>query len=341
MRIYKIMNRKVRVTVFTLLFLILIFISLYFLPKPVPQPVTSIIPVTKPTIVKKYELKTHKLYVRGIRESNPKLCFNLGQTTKILIIATSAPENTETRMAVRNTWFQFRSKYQGITAAFLVGLTTNQTTQAKLERENDIYGDIIQGKFIDSYDNLTLKSISVLEWAKHNCPYADFTLKADDDGFINIPNLMEAIGKLNKQDRKIYGTVAKDWIPIRNESSKYYLTHSQYSNGKLPFFTLGLAYLIPTQFAHDIFTVSVGTDRPYLKLEDVYITGISADKLKIPRSNIPYFVNKKYPDDFTYSLCELRRGVSFHLKQNHTKQYEFWGMLFKDEYYSTSKSCKK
>lgn len=41
--------------------------------------------------------------------------------------------------------------------------------QLRIVNESEVYGDIIQENFIDSYNNLTLKTIMMLKWVTNNC----------------------------------------------------------------------------------------------------------------------------------------------------------------------------
>lgn len=52
---------------------------------------------------------------------------------------------------------------------FLVGQIPNNETQARIVTESEQYGDVIQEGFLDSYNNLTLKSIMMLKWVTINC----------------------------------------------------------------------------------------------------------------------------------------------------------------------------
>ena len=55
-------------------------------------------------------------------------------------------------------------------------------------------GDIIQENFLDSYNNLTLKSILMLKYVKNNCENkVKYVMKCDDDTFINVPNLIHVL----------------------------------------------------------------------------------------------------------------------------------------------------
>lgn len=65
-----------------------------------------------------------------------------------------------------------------------------------IETEKHLYDDLIVANFEDSYDNLTLKTMSSMEWIDSYCNQSDFVLKTDDDMFINVPNLLSFIDKI-------------------------------------------------------------------------------------------------------------------------------------------------
>lgn len=56
-----------------------------------------------------------------------------------------------------------------IQVVFLIGKTENNETQEKIIGESQTYNDLIQEDFIDSYNNLTLKSVMMLKWVVKNC----------------------------------------------------------------------------------------------------------------------------------------------------------------------------
>lgn len=95
--------------------------------------------------------------------------------------------------------------------AFVLGATNIQSIEDSLEAESYMYSDIIRGRFIDSYNNLTLKTISSLEWVDTYCPRAAYILKTDDDMFINVLRLMAFIDKHRLEERQkiIFGRLAK------------------------------------------------------------------------------------------------------------------------------------
>jgi len=58
--------------------------------------------------------------------------------------------------------------------------------KAQINAEFKKHGDLVQGSFIDSYKNLTLKAVLGLRWMSQYCSEAPFAIKTDDDTFLNI-----------------------------------------------------------------------------------------------------------------------------------------------------------
>lgn len=60
----------------------------------------------------------------------------------------------------------------------------------------DLFGDIIIADMKDSYKNLTLKVLYMVEWASTYCSNARFFMKTDDDVFLNVPLVLDFIAKI-------------------------------------------------------------------------------------------------------------------------------------------------
>lgn len=212
--------------------------------------------------------------------------------------------------------------------AFMLGATNVQSIEDSLEAESYMYSDIIRGRFIDSYNNLTLKTISSLEWVDTYCTHADFVLKTDDDMFINVLRLMAFIDKHKSNERVIYGRLAKKWKPIRNKRSKYYVSPEQYFAPVFPQFTTGPAYLISGSAVHDLYKKSLA--QTYLKLEDVFMTGIVAQLVNAKRVHINEFLNRR----IAFNPCNLRKAISIHMVKAN-EQFDLWKKLM-----DTNTKCK-
>ncbi|XP_030557026.1 uncharacterized protein LOC115760008 isoform X1 [Drosophila novamexicana] len=249
------------------------------------------------------------------------LCPLNGATIRLLVLITSAQTHADARMSIRQTWGHYGVR-RDISMAFVVGRGTNETVNAALSQENFIYGDLIRGNFIDSYNNLTLKTISSLEWVDQHCQHAKYILKTDDDMFINVPRLLTFLTQLEKrkQKRAIFGRLAKKWKPIRNKKSKYYVSTDQFPAAVFPSFTTGPAYVMTGEVVHDLYVRSLKT--VYLKLEDVFTTGIVAQSLGIERLHVNEFVNRR----ISFNPCNIRNAISVHMIKSN-EQFDLWKKL--------------
>lgn len=114
----------------------------------------------------------------------------------LLILIPSAPSNHQKRKAQRETWLKLLGNRSGSSHAFVIGQAGNQEEQERIIKESDHYGDIIQIDMIESYRNLTLKTLGILHWTLNFCPNADYILKVDDDIYVNVDNLFIALKKM-------------------------------------------------------------------------------------------------------------------------------------------------
>ena len=67
---------------------------------------------------------------------------------------------------------------------FIVGLQEDK--MADLEEESDQNGDLVITEHLDSYNNLTLKTLAAFDWMLTFCPQTEYLLKTDDDMFIQV-----------------------------------------------------------------------------------------------------------------------------------------------------------
>ena len=67
---------------------------------------------------------------------------------------------------------------------FIVGLQEDK--MADLEEESDQNGDLVITEHMDSYNNLTLKTMAAFDWMLTFCPQTEYLLKTDDDMFIQV-----------------------------------------------------------------------------------------------------------------------------------------------------------
>ena len=101
-----------------------------------------------------------------------------------------------------------------------MGQQVNSTHQEQLQSEADQYGDIVQEAFIDTYANLTVKSLMLLKWFTQHCDNTQYVMKADDDMYINLVKLYELV-RANKKPQLLMGSLICNAIPIKVTSVLY------------------------------------------------------------------------------------------------------------------------
>ncbi|XP_009955401.1 PREDICTED: beta-1,3-galactosyltransferase 2-like [Leptosomus discolor] len=62
-----------------------------------------------------------------------------------------------------------------------------------LLRESKQYHDTIQRDFLDTYHNLTLKTLTGMKWVTSYCSGVSFAMKPDSDVFVNTIYLIEKL----------------------------------------------------------------------------------------------------------------------------------------------------
>ena len=98
---------------------------------------------------------------------------------------------SEKRDAIRNTWLNKSGANVWWRHAFVLGSADNRDgpSENEIQREAELYNDILQFSSIDKYNNLVIKVLSGFRWAVTQVN-PRFILKADDDVYVRIPHLM-------------------------------------------------------------------------------------------------------------------------------------------------------
>jgi hypothetical protein len=125
-------------------------------------------------------------------------CIDLKQQQKVEVLAyvfTRIDDPTRRDM-IRKMWAS-RSLYPTLHVIFPLGLSSNQFVNKLVQEEHNKFGDILQGDFLETYKNLTFKSIMSWQWMLKRCDLSliQAVLKADDDVVINTPLLISDLSK--------------------------------------------------------------------------------------------------------------------------------------------------
>ena len=151
------------------------------------------------------------------------------QQTYLLVVVCSAVKNFEARQAIRNSWAKDQTVLKDVSVVFLVGqLLNSDGTDRRLAGESEKFGDILQEGFIDSYANLTVKSLMLLKWFGQNCDgdqlratqQVQYVFKTDDDMYINLVKLREIVAS-NKKTDLLMGSLICSATPIKDPFNKW------------------------------------------------------------------------------------------------------------------------
>ncbi|KAL1130627.1 hypothetical protein AAG570_011869 [Ranatra chinensis] len=218
--------------------------------------------------------------------SGLQVCQPQGDVTapNLVVVVCSAPGHIEARHAIRETWA--RHNISSVRIAFILGITTNVSLQALIEEENDGFRDIIQENFMDTYNNLTVKSVMMLKWFIRHCPHTHYLMKTDDDMFINTTLGMTTDTPVN-MTRLLIGSLICRARPIIDANSKWYNPKYMYSKKFYPNYLSGTGYVMSRDVAIKLYRSALSTS--LIHLEDVFITGICAAKAGVRPRNHPIF----------------------------------------------------
>ena len=253
---------------------------------------------------------------------NKEKCEN-SQSIRLAYIVKSAFENFEKRNAIRKSWgFESRFSDVPMRTVFLVGnKLINSEMQEKLNKENEEFKDIIQGDFLDSYYNNTLKTMMGLHWTFHYCNNVKYFLFVDDDYYVstrnvlrflrdpkNYPKYLEKYVVTSVNEYKDYlfaGYVFPYSSPIRWFMSKWYVSLDEYPFSHWPPYITAGAYVLSQKSLQDLYYASIYTN--YFRFDDIFL-GMAAKKAGL----IPFHHNEFYFHRKQYNIDDFKWVIASH-----------------------------
>ncbi|MFT7802588.1 beta-1,3-galactosyltransferase 2-like [Arapaima gigas] len=233
------------------------------------------------------------------------------QSPFLVLMVPVAPHNWAAREAIRQTWGN-ETLVPGVTISrfFLLG-QVGQTDglQDELKTESNKHHDLLQANFLDTYLNLTIKTMLMMEWLVSRCPNAIYAAKVDTDMFLNVDFLVNTLldpHDVEPKQNYITGSVIRKGLVQWQKSSKWYVPKEVYPQATYPDYVSGNTYV----FSMDLpakFLVASQHIRAF-HLEDVYL-GMCLEHLGLkptdpPKPNFFYFF--KIP----YNRCKFADLVS-------------------------------
>uniref|UniRef100_A0A3Q0SVK3 Hexosyltransferase n=1 Tax=Amphilophus citrinellus TaxID=61819 RepID=A0A3Q0SVK3_AMPCI len=190
----------------------------------------------------------------------------------VLMIPTE-PYNREARDIIRKTWGKETKVLDKVVSHyFVLGLSKQGNGAEHIEEqllgESQTHHDILQSDFLDSYNNLTIKTMVMFEWLSSHCPSTSYAMKIDSDTFLNVRNL---VSMLLKAPQHLYmtGNVIRGASVLRDRNSKWFMPVSVFPESTYPPYVIGLGYVFSLDLPRKILEASAHVRAVYI--EDVYV----------------------------------------------------------------------
>lgn len=238
----------------------------------------------------------------------------------LVIIVCSSVTNFIPRKAIRETWGKDTDSLGNTQVYFLVGSANNTATKRTLESENLVHNDIIQYDFVENYHNLTLKSVLLLKWTLSYCQKARYVMKVDDDVFIHMSNIVRHL-LTHPNPRVMMGVRVNGARPVKNTDSKWYMPLAEYSKLVYPDYLAGPGYIMGKYAVQMLYRNSFR--KPFIRMEDVYITGICSEGTGLHLEGHEGFSYTKIRND----PCLFRTMFATH-RMTPDELYYMWGKVY-------------
>lgn len=230
----------------------------------------------------------------------------------LVLMVPVAPRNSAARDAIRETWGrETLVRGRRVITLFVLGRPSTGNPaeqQRKLVQENQRHHDLIQSDFLDSYHNLTIKTMMILEWINTNCAGASYIMKIDSDMYLSVQNLVDLLVRPDTP-KQGYMTGLVWWHSSvsRNIFNKFYIPRTVVAGPEFPPYPLGMSYIMSSDLPGKILGVAPNIRTFFI--EDVHL-GMCLSLLDIKPTDPPeetmFLVNPRHP----LGSCTLSKVIA-------------------------------
>ncbi|XP_065663700.1 beta-1,3-galactosyltransferase 1 isoform X2 [Hydra vulgaris] len=206
-----------------------------------------------------------------------------------LILVHSSAENIKRRLAIRYSWGSPQNRFNKqltsnltYSTVFAVGRSLSTAVNKMIAQEASLYSDILFIDILDTYRNLSYKTLNSLIWSSNYCR-PNFLLKTDDDCYVNVVNILNF---LKSEPLLPLYTGRVQWFmpPNRDNTSKFYISVNDYNAFLLPPYVSGGGILLSGDLIPRL--VSASQQKKIIPNEDANL-GILMNNIGVlPRENI-------------------------------------------------------
>ncbi|XP_036606768.1 beta-1,3-galactosyltransferase 2-like [Trichosurus vulpecula] len=231
----------------------------------------------------------------------------------LLMLVMTQPQDSEAREAIRTTWGD-EAIVPSVTIRrlFVLGLFPShlhRRLQYLLEEEDAENQDLLQVGFLDTYNNLTLKTLMGLEWVARHCQTAQYVLKVDGDVFLNPSFLVHRVLQPEGPPRPTFitGYIYKNRMPMRKPHYKWYMPRKVFPATIYPPYCAGAGYVMSGCLVMKILAVAQKIKAIYL--EDVFV-GLCLKHLRVKPTPSPLDIFQFFGRE--YERCDFNQLAIVH-----------------------------
>ncbi|VDL64236.1 unnamed protein product [Nippostrongylus brasiliensis] len=214
--------------------------------------------------------------------------------TYLVVVLTRVSE-PGVRAAFRSTYGRFKEMFNFV-ILFPLGLSNSTDVNADVNREHKAYGDILQSDFVDSYENLTIKTYSFSNYIRERCAQVRAVLKVDDDLAWNVGQMFDYLSKINQTTKELYCRTVKNPLVNRDKRERWYISESDYPYKHFPEYCLSPVYAATPA---TISALAEATNKiPHLWLDDVWSLGIVAYEAGVSFRQLSFNVERDIHQPF-------------------------------------------
>jgi hypothetical protein len=174
----------------------------------------------------------------------------------------------------------------------VIGRSSDQLVSEKVVKKSRLFRDILMADMMESYYNLTLKTVFALNWFETRCQRSTLVY-VDDDMVVNPANLIQFIDKT-----LILGLHCFAWYDARvdrDSKSKYKVPHDVYPDNHWPDYCNGAGVVMNRSTAGLLVKGALDDDiNPKIWIDDVFVYGIVRQGIGLPITHVPAIRSYRY-----------------------------------------------
>ena len=219
----------------------------------------------------------------------------------ILFVVKSTPKHFDRRNMIRETWGKYRTIFdRKFAVVFLLGHDSDDDkTNVAVENEANCYNDILRTNIVDTFSNLTIKTLSTFKWISQNLQHkVRYYVITDDNCVADLRTITNYLVRYLNPNAYETSAMYCGFMYERNSgvirgNGKMSVSEQVYPNPIYPSYCRGAMVILTHNMINDIYITSTQTDYEDFPLEDVMVYGILREKLN--KINIKPVINGGIP----------------------------------------------